>query len=143
MIPYPCWLLSASAVRIRNVASCIARSVILTLYTVELSMATRPSRPAPAVGSSRKESVLCTGFVESGDAGRSMMVPRAIGRVTAGLSSDREDGTRPGIRCNGAPAGGRRWRSRPVLSRELACVCDLALAVSPAALPDGGRVRDD
>src|SRR5882757_2552178 len=38
MIPYPCWLPSASAVRIRNVASCIARSVILTLYTAELAV---------------------------------------------------------------------------------------------------------
>src|SRR5260370_41228282 len=45
MIPYPCWLPSASAVRIRNVASCIARSVILTLYTAELAVATLPELP--------------------------------------------------------------------------------------------------
>src|SRR6266576_821098 len=45
MIPYPCWLPSASAVRIRNVASCIARSVIHTLYTVGLAVARPPELP--------------------------------------------------------------------------------------------------
>src|SRR5262245_25338169 len=46
MIPYPCWLPSASAVRIRNVASCIARSVTLTLYTAGLAMASPPELPS-------------------------------------------------------------------------------------------------
>src|ERR1700678_2964090 len=48
MIPYPCWLPLASAVRIMKVASCIARIAIQTLYTVERAIASPPSRPAPA-----------------------------------------------------------------------------------------------
>src|SRR5260370_28002705 len=38
MIPYPCWDPSASAVKIRNVASCIALPLIPPLYTDELTM---------------------------------------------------------------------------------------------------------
>src|ERR1700722_11463626 len=52
-IPYPCWLPSASAVRIRKVASCIARSAIATVYTVELAMTTlvfAGRRPASRTG---------------------------------------------------------------------------------------------
>src|SRR3984957_12614006 len=48
MIPYPCWLPSASAVRIRKVASCIARIAIPTLYIVELAVASPPSPEEPA-----------------------------------------------------------------------------------------------
>lgn len=39
MIPPPCWLPSARAIRIRQVPSCITRVVITTLYIVELSVA--------------------------------------------------------------------------------------------------------
>src|SRR6201995_3338745 len=38
MIPYPCWLPDASAVRIRNVASCIARVLITATYIDELAV---------------------------------------------------------------------------------------------------------
>src|SRR5262249_58244457 len=51
MIPYPCWLLLASAVRIMKVASCIARMGMQTLYTAELAIASPAPRsvlPSPA-----------------------------------------------------------------------------------------------
>src|SRR5260370_15852351 len=38
MIPYPCWDPSATAVKIRTVASCIALPLIPPLYTDELTM---------------------------------------------------------------------------------------------------------
>jgi hypothetical protein len=41
MIPYPCWDPSASAVKIRNVASCIALLLIPSLYTDELAVSSR------------------------------------------------------------------------------------------------------
>src|SRR3984957_15991124 len=43
MIAYPCWLPSASAVRIRKVASCIGRLVIRKVYIFHLYMA-RPRK---------------------------------------------------------------------------------------------------
>jgi hypothetical protein len=39
MIPYPCWVPDASAVRIKNVASCIARVLITATYIDELAVA--------------------------------------------------------------------------------------------------------
>jgi hypothetical protein len=38
MMPYPCWDPSASAVKIRKVASCIALPLIRPLYTDELTV---------------------------------------------------------------------------------------------------------
>src|SRR5580700_3690589 len=43
MIPYPCCGPWASAVRIRNVVSCIARLLMWSLYTVELTIVCRTS----------------------------------------------------------------------------------------------------
>src|SRR5690348_18440688 len=40
-IPYPCWLPAASAVRIRNVASCIGRLVMPAVYIAELTIPPR------------------------------------------------------------------------------------------------------
>src|SRR5262245_66469850 len=51
MIPYPCWLPFASAVRIMKVASCIARTGMQTLYTAERAIASPTPRtvlPSPA-----------------------------------------------------------------------------------------------
>src|SRR5262249_21155453 len=51
MIPYPCWLPFASAVRIMKVASCIARTGMQTLYTAERAIASPAPRgvvPSPA-----------------------------------------------------------------------------------------------
>src|SRR2546429_507632 len=59
MIPYPCWLPSASAVRIRNVASCIARSVIHTLYTVGLAVARPPELPRRWAGQAARRERRC------------------------------------------------------------------------------------
>src|SRR6185437_9871117 len=48
MIPYPCWVPDASAVRMRNVASCIARLLITATYIDELAVASSYSpEPSP------------------------------------------------------------------------------------------------
>src|SRR6185312_10388383 len=61
MIPYPCWVPDASAVRIRNVASCIARVLITATYIDELAVAS-PSSPRHETGYSRRWNALDPGF---------------------------------------------------------------------------------
>src|SRR5262245_53832006 len=61
MIPYPCWVPDASAVKMRNVASCIARVLITATYIDELAVAS-PAAGRNETGHSPRQSALEPGL---------------------------------------------------------------------------------
>src|SRR6266481_2048723 len=93
MIPYPCWLPSASAVRIRNVASCIARSVIHTLYTVGLAAARPPELPRRWAGQAAHRERCCLDHDQAVFGPCEFTAPRAVSSGTA--ASTPRSWTRP------------------------------------------------